>query len=536
MKKYTFIFCFIAAVLSLTCVSCDDSDELSNMEQVISAPVISAYESVISGPKDTIQTSEAIFETAADIYKFSLIGIYSNNDEDLITSQELFSIDEKSGQISIISTKNKNASELSLGTYIFSVGMDYLGGVVAFDSIASIEIIDLPFGVEYATNNFDLSFGLIGEFATVTVNSEDETLEVLQYELTSAPDGITIDPITGTLSKETKNVATGSHSLSLRVRTNKGIKTFSGLVNIQVGEQPQLFYTNSDTQFASVSISSWSGFTTAVGGKTEDLGTGLTYSLKESDINGLTINESTGDITLVEDSNIAEGSYNVSITVVDDGGFEVDYDQIFSVLVTNSWEQVALDELDVSAYADKEVRAVNDQFSFYETTKLNASAVEFVSYKHAPDAGTGFVAKGFAFNLGKNLEMDAPLLREVAMDGTFRKVKVSFGETSVGKIQSDNILRRFYFGYNRTELIDNSNFVDAEWNLLIAGDSEKWAVNNYKTDFKTIETEFVVDDPAQTKLYLQWRMTTNIPATGFVRACFDAVKIDVMKITAPVFE
>lgn len=536
MKKYIRTYTLFASLLALAFTACDDSNELTEIEKEIPLPVLSTYEPVVSGPKDTIQTAEANIQVAIGTYTFILAGINTDSGEDISASTELFSIDEASGKISIISTNNKSASELAIGKYYFSVGVQHIGGVEIFDRIASIDIIELPFTIAYQTNQFDLAFGQLGEFATVNLTSEDESLEVLTYELTSAPEGIAINETSGALSKTTKNVPAGTHQLSVRLGTNKGVKTFTDLVEITVGERPQLFYTNAGVQFASVSISSWSGFSAAIGGKTEDLGTGLTYQLKDTDITGLSIDTNTGEITLAEDSNLAEGTYPVSITVVDEAGLEVNYTELFSISVANSWEQIAFDDIDVSAYADKESRPVNDQFAAYETTKLNASAVEFISYKHLPDAGTGFTAYGWGFNLGKTLEIDAPLLREVNMDGTFRKMKVSFGETSVGKIQTDDLKRRFYYGYNRTELIDNANFVDAEWNLLIAGDSEKWAVNNFKTDFKTIETEFVVSDPAQDKLYLQWRMTSTVPATGFIRAYFNAVKIEAMKKTSPVFE
>ena len=639
MKKQFLIYSLFALFLGLTFVACDDSEELNTIEQELPAPSLTAYDAVVLGRGDTLQTRVADFKVAVGEHKFTLAGIFTDNEEDLSNAStlELFSIDEKSGQISIISTKAKKASELTLGKYYFTVGLGHMGGVAVYDSIASIEIIDLPFNISYTSQSYDLSFGQMGEFATVSLNSEDEGLEILKYELTSAPEGIVINETSGALSKETTNVIPGEYELALRVHTNNGFKDFVGLVQINVGEQPQLYYTQegeqfsvinttsvlgfvvelvgntedlgsglvyslkdtdiegliidlstgaitlaensnvaegnypvnisvanaaglefdymnlftikvvnpSDSpvlyytqagnQFAGVSLSSWSGFVVELGGPAEDLGTGLVYSLKDTDISGLSIDASSGAITLTDDSNLAEGDYTVSISVVNDASEVVDYMEMFSIEVVNEWEQIALDDIDVSGYADKEFRAVDDQYSFYETTMLNASAVEFISYKHSADAGTGFVAYGWGINLGKTLEIDAPLLREVDMDGTFRKMKVSFGETSVGKIQVDELKRRFYYGYSRTELIDNANFVDAEWNLLIAEDSEKWAVNNLKTDFKTIETEFDVSDPAQDKLYLQWRMTSIVPATGFTRAYFNAIKIEAMKQTIPVF-
>lgn len=640
MKKHFLIYSLFVLFLGLTFVACDDSEELSAIEQEFSAPSLTAYDAVVLGLGDTLQTTVADFKIAVGGHKFTLAAINTDNEEDLsdALTLKLFSIDEQSGQISIISTQAKKASELALGKYYFTVGLGHMGGVTVYDSIASIEIIDLPFNITYAASPYDLSFGRIGEFASVVVSSEDEGLEILKYELTSAPEGIVINETSGALSKETTNVIPGEYELSLRVYTNKGFKDFVELVQINVGEQPQLYYTQegeqfsvinttsvlgfvvelvgntedlgsglvyslkdtniegltidpgtgaitlaensnvaegnypvnisvtnaaglefdylslftikvlnpSDTpvlyytkagsQFAGVTLSSWSGFVVEVGGPAEDLGTGLVYSFKDTNISGLSINASTGAITLADDSNLAEGSYTVSISVTNDEAKVEDYMEMFTIEVVNAWEQIALDNIDVSGYANKESRAVNDEFTYYETAKLNASAVEFISYKHAPDAGTGFTAYGWGINLGKTLKIDAPLLREVAMDGTFRKMKVSFGETSVGKIQVDELKRRFYYGYNRTALIDNANFVDAEWNLLIAEDSEKWATNNFKTDFKTIETEFVVSDPTQDKLYLQWRMTSIVPATGFTRAYFNNIKIEAMKKTAPVFE
>ncbi len=536
MKNYIRTYFMFAALLVPVFTACDDSSEISPLEKELSLPVLSAYETVSSGPKELIQTAEANVNVAIGDYSFNLAGVSTDSGEDISAVSDLFGIDTETGVISISSTNGKSASELAFGRYSFSVGVSHIGGVEVFENIAAIDIVDLPFTIAYNTNQFELAFGQLGEFATVAVSSDNENLEVLSYELTAAPEGIEINGTTGALSKTSKNVPAGVHQLSLKVQTNEGVKNFTDLVELTVGDRPQLYYTNNGVQFTNVAISSWSGFSTAIGGKTEDLGTGLSYSLKDTDIQGLSIDANSGEITLAEDSNLNEGNYTVNITVVDEAGFEVNYNELFTISVANSWEQIAMDDIDVSAYADKEARPVNDQYAYFETSKLNASAVEFISYKHASDGGTGFVAYGWSFNLGKNLEIDAPLLREVDMDGTYRKMKVSFGETSVGKIQSDNVLRRFYFGYTKTELIDNSNFVDAEWNLLIDENSDKWAVNNYKTDFKQIETEFVIDDPAQDKLYLQWRVTSTTPATGFTRACFNAVKIEVVKKTAPVFE
>eukprot|EP01029_Cantina_marsupialis_P000116 TRINITY_DN1011_c0_g3_i1.p5 TRINITY_DN1011_c0_g3~~TRINITY_DN1011_c0_g3_i1.p5 ORF type:complete len:563 (-),score=101.97 TRINITY_DN1011_c0_g3_i1:19089-20702(-) len=535
MKKNIASYSLMAAMFTLAFVSCDDSSELTNIEKEIPEPVLNKYETVVSGPKDIIETAEATIHVNVGDYYFSLAGVHTDSGENISDSKELFSIDEESGKISIKTTENKSASELATGRYYFSVGVGHIGGVSVFDSIATIDIMELPFTIAYSTNEFDLAFGQLGEFATVNVTSDDETMEVLSYELTSEPEGITIDENTGALSKGTKNVAAGTHQLSVRVKTNQGVKTFSNLVEITVGSQPQLFYTNAGTEFSSVSVSSWSGFTAAIGGPTQDLGTGLSYQLATTDINGLSIDAATGEITLAEDSNLAEGTYNVSISVVDTDGFEVGYADLFAINVVNTWEAFAFDDVDISSYAEKEIRPVNDQFAEYETVMLNGSAAEFVSYKHLPDPGTGFLPYGFSYNFGKATQIDALLLREIDMDGTFRKMKVSFGETSVSKIQADGVKRLFYYGYSRTELIDNANFVDAEWNLLIADDSDKWAVNNYKTDFKNIETEFVIDDPAQDKLYLQWRVQSTMPATGYTRGCLNAINIQVMKKTSPVF-
>ncbi|MFA8436874.1 MAG: hypothetical protein ACEPOZ_20390 [Marinifilaceae bacterium] len=641
MKRHILAYGLLVSLSAFTFMACDDdSQELNPVQQEVIAPTLSKYEPVVLGPSDTLKTAEADFNVAVGDYKFKLAGIYADNEEDLsdASTLQLFNIDEQSGQISIVSTNAKKVSELALGKYYFSLALSHMGGVAVYDSIASIEIIDLPFTVAYGSTPYELSFGTLGEFSTVTVNSEDEDLVVEKYELTASPEGISINETTGALSKTTTNLAAGDYDLSVKVYTNKGFKDFVELVHINVGEKPelhytqegnqvtminiapevgftveltgntedigtglvyalknvdleglsidtntgaitlaensnpvegiypvsinvsnesglnvdylnlfnvkvtiptetpQLFYAQAGTQFTNVTVSSWSGFTVAVDGPSEELGTGLVYSFKDTDVAGLSIDANTGAITLAEDSNLAEGNYIVSISVTNDEGKVVDYPEMFTIDVVNAWEQIALDELDVSGYAEKEARPVDDQYPYYETTKLNASAVEFISYKHKPDAGTGFLAYGFGINLGKELEMDTPLLRELAMDGTFRKMKVSFGETSVGKIQTDAVKRRFYFGYNRSELIDNSNFVDAEWNLLIDENSEKWATNNFKTDFKTIETEFEVDDPAQEKLYLQWRITSTQPATGYTRAYFNAIKIEVMKKTVPDFK
>lgn len=535
MKKLISFYRLAVVLFALALTGCDNKEDLSIIEKDIPTPVLNKYATVVSGPKDEVATEVADIESTVGSYTFYISAITTESGEDLLAKKDLFTIDEKTGRISIKSTNKISASELALGIYNISVGVHYLGGTVTFDNIASIEIIELPFTIAYSTNPISVAFGQMGEFATVTVTSDDENLVVENYTLTEAPEGIEINSETGAISKVSKNVPAGAHDLSVRVVTNQGTKNFNNTLQIQVGEKPQLYYTNNSTQFSSVSISSWSGFTASVAGGVDDLGTGLSFALDNNSVNGLSINATTGNITLAEDSNLAEGNHNVGITVTDESGFEVNYPNLFTIQVANSWEQIAFDDLDVSAYADKEARAVNDQFSYYETVMLNSTAIEFVSYKHIADPTTGFLAYGLSYNFGKTISIDASLVREVPMDGSFRKMKVAFDETSVAKIQGDNVQREFFYGYDRIELVDNANFVADQWNLLIGANSDQWAVNNYKTGFKTIETEFEISDPAQEKLYLQWKVTSTTPATGFTRGSYNGVRIQVMKKSTPVF-
>lgn len=539
MKNKILSYSLVASMLTISLAGCDDSELETPIEKEIAAPSLEVYQPVVAGPNDLIQTAEAKFNVPLGDYRFVLSAVTTDGQEDLSqgNTSDLFSIDEKTGQISISSLQNMNATELAFGTYHFSVSITYMGGVASFEDIASIEIIELPFNIAYSQeNSIDVSFGQLGQFATPNIVSEDDELNIEEYELTSAPEGITIDSQTGALSKTSKSVVAGTHSISLRVKTNKGIKEFKDIITINVGQQPELFFTNMDTQFSTVNISTWSGFTAQLGGPIQELGEELSFVLKDTDVNGLTIDELTGDITLAEDSNLSEGSYQVGIAVVDQSGFEVAYPQMFTIVVANSWEQFSLDHLDVSGYADKEIRAIDDQYSYYKTTSLNGSDLEFVSYKHMADKNTGFAASGFAYNFGKTIEIDASLIREVDMDDSFRRVKLSFDETSVANIQKDGVLRRLYFGYNDEDLILNNTFEESQWNLLIADDSDKWAVNNYKSGYKNIEAEFEVDASSSDKLFIHWRVSSTIPSSGYTRGAYDNVNIKVMKKTTPLFE
>jgi len=377
------------------------------------------------------------------------------------------------------------------------------------------------FELEIAGSTEDLGSGLVYAF-------KDTDIE-----------GLTIASTTGAISLAAGNtLAEGSYPVSLTV-TDDANKTidYDNIFTIAV-TQPvvvELNYTNAGTEFSSVAISSWTGFTATVG-ETSGLGDAPVYALENNTVTGLSIDTSTGEITLAEDSNVAEGTYNVSVSV-DNAGTVHDFDNIFAITVANSWEQVFFDDRDESVFPLKEAVELKDGPApnpAYKTSKLNNSDTAFKYFKNDPQTD-GFVPYGCSVNLLKDKSVDSPLLLEIVMEDDFRKAKVSFGETSVGKIQTDGVKRRFYYGYSKTQIFADKVFDASEWEELIATDSDKWAKNNYKTGFKTIESEFEISDPSKPKLVLQWRMTSTMPSTGMTRLSFSKIKVDVSKKTDPVF-
>ncbi|WP_044210544.1 Ig domain-containing protein [Flammeovirga sp. OC4] len=322
MKRYIYnpLVLFILAFFALSCEKEKIPGHLE--DNVMNPPVNLVYSETSAGFLDTIQTELPTWDGTTNV-KFEIDTITSSDEEfNLFAFSKLVSIDNATG---VITLSDKAPIEL-VGTYYFGVKVYYSGGLVTHDSASMIEIVELPFAINYEGQPTSFNFTHQGVMASPTI-TDLQDLTVEGYELVPEVPGISINE-EGQIIKENNDTPDGDYAFEVVMTTDKGVKRFDSVyvttvlpLNIDLTYEAQTVNFNYVGEIASPDIST-----------VEDLDINdFTYSMTGTDgnaVEGLVIDENTGVISKTN-YNTPPATHQLTVTVTTPIG-----DKIFADVMT----------------------------------------------------------------------------------------------------------------------------------------------------------------------------------------------------------
>ncbi|AZQ64886.1 hypothetical protein EI427_21920 [Flammeovirga pectinis] len=239
---------------------------------------------------------------------------------------EGFSIDSLTGELS------KESVLIAPGTYQFGVKVNTTYGDKYFDSTLITTVNPLDIAMTYTSKN--VGFLETGSIGTPSLSgSELDAAEAssFRYSFTEEYVGFTIDSLTGEIFRPNLVAAETSYSLEVALVTNIGVVPNTTL-EITIAEKPAMTFAKDGVPTTSVEVSPWTAFT-GLQVNLEQLGNeAQTYSII-SDLEGLTINTTTGAIALAADQNYTDGEYAVTVVANSPGNDPLPYADAYTIKV-----------------------------------------------------------------------------------------------------------------------------------------------------------------------------------------------------------
>ncbi|WP_281612938.1 hypothetical protein [Flammeovirga sp. SubArs3] len=421
------------------------------------------------------------------------------------------SIDEK-GQII------KENNDTPAGEYTFEVVMTTDNGVKRFENIYSAQVLPLDIDLSYTSKDVDFNF--IGELSSPTISTE-ENLDIADftYSMTGtngeAIEGLTIDQQTGVISKINFNTPSQEHVLTVTVHTPLGDKIFEEVMSITVGERPTLSYTGATqggTNLTKATLSPWSGMSASINVDITKIGTDLEFSFLDDQFEGISINTTTGEITVAEDSNIPEGTYpvNISILVKDHNLNEVmTYENVFSIISSAEAgliEEVMEDFEDTSDYATG--TRFSSDINGFQNVLFGDKAFGSVPYWVAKVQKTHRGAQGTATPTAIPADQDyasTALVKSIDINSNVRQVAIAFDEMYG---YNDNNVEFFErsLTYNYDQNIDDE-FNESGWATLALTNGTTFSTTSgFNTGtFNNVEAALNADQVKVGKLNIMMR-------------------------------
>ncbi|WP_281613075.1 hypothetical protein [Flammeovirga sp. SubArs3] len=330
MKKI-FLYSVIALLAALA--SCTKEKEvLEDVETDISNPPSQVqYDGVITGYADTIAsalpsmngTTNVIFgiEKPVRIYIDGEMYDYATGVYDSAQIQTLFSTAEKDGNVLISNSLQMDVAELPYGDYVVDVYTDYRGGTVVHDSAITFHLINLAVALEKDLYESELKTSDLGVFQTVKgmiTDPEETELEITSYKLMdNAPEWLSIDSLSGEISKNTVYLDTGDYQFGVMVNTNIGGKYFDSTVAVTV-DPLDITVTYPEVDLAFLHLGEVSSPTVAGGELSDADPSSFRYSFVDEVI-GFSIDSLTGVISRPNLSN-SQSTNNIRVVLKTDIG------------------------------------------------------------------------------------------------------------------------------------------------------------------------------------------------------------------------
>lgn len=400
-------------------------------------------------------------KTTAPAYKGTSGGTYSLVDE------ERFVIDENTGEISLSPESNIEA-----GIYSLTIAVTNEAGIEEFEDVVNIQIESMPYGLSYdpaTVGEVQVTQGKLSTQPTV------EGTGPFTFALDAAPDGFTIDAETGVITLvDGHTLAVGVYPLSVNVTNVHGVQRFENVISYEIVPKQlvvasELSYSPSEYTiktakwFQSVqpTLSGSSPYTFQLVGASDEI----------------MIDETTGVISLNDGHGLAEGTYNLTVKVLNEAG-EVDFNNsVVLNIVAPSEEVIFEDGWDGLSYPDLQ----NVEIGNFTSSSLSGDPVLLkTKWKNVwtlggvgDDAGT--MGPGMLILPNKEENEDWLVTNRVDLTGA-SNARLEFSAYS-RYAQPDRFVFELYVSTDYSGNVETANWVKVEINDIANSGTDHVASN-----------------------------------------------------------
>ena len=447
-----------------------------------------------------------------------------------------FEVGTKSGVI----TYDNSSSTITGGSYFVNVTVLNITGVAIVDSAFELKILDVPINVTADPDNVEtqaLDEGVISQLSYEVIGNPDPPLSSVSYAIKPSVTGFSVNDA-GEVIKSA-DAAAGEHILSFMAITNLGDKLFENLLTVKVEAAPSLQYVQQDgtSPLTQVTLSPWTAYTTAApvveGMSPEAWEVILPAGAPDALVNAMSA-EPDGSVVVAADMNIPEGEYSIGVKVTSSGA-SLNYEDQFVLKFEARWDETPV-LTETFDYAVADGIPVEAPFTSYTVNsgvaEKSFNAIHFT--KESPPRNLHSARLLY----GKDGSYDVTLVLSLTNDGTWRNLRIKFGEFyGYGTIVLEFFERSLWYSYNNEP--ENGTFTPANWTQVMANDDPDWLSENLwgtpdalndgdlpSTPYK----EFSGLDPAQNDIFVCWRYFTEGNPDKGAQWFIDDVYVQVSKV------
>jgi len=468
-KNIGLIGIIIGLLIVSSVISCieDDTETKPNGNE-INSDIHLVYNNLVSYPFTTIKSGEPTFDMGTSAYNFRINTITIVSDETPPPPSSIFSIDAKTGEITVDNSEGK----LVAGTYTFSLSISNINGYLNEENVFTLEVLENPVGYDIDKANVETNYLENSDIATVTYvdnSTEGNIVSDVTYSLVGDPAGFAIDETSGVISKNT-DASSGEHNLSVIISSNMAPQTFADILKVTVGEAPVLTYVQADntTPLKNVVLSPWTAYSSAP--PVMDGMNVVSYEIilpETLEAGSVTVNTD-GSIAILADQNLPIGTHKLEVKATNAADISATFDA-FTLTVETRWEPV---DLFNDTFDDDSTGLVDPGNTLYpDFAGYTLGADNLWNKAVIPKPGLPTVKGIRVQNPGANNHY---LVRTVEIAGV-KAMKVTFGEQFGynSKFVDETYSRGLYAGESTADL-ESGSFNMASWTTVMAASDPRW--------------------------------------------------------------
>lgn len=518
-------------------ISCEqeETSQYKTNPYTITGNVGLQYENITTySYKEEMVSTSPQFSISNSAYAFSILAVRVNDTETVFGKSSIFSIDPKTGVISI---DNSQGSLVNGDTYNFDIGIGNVDGVIRTDNAFVLTILETP--LSYTISNTTFSANYLANVDVATVAYEDtstngDVLSDITYSLVNPPLGFSIDSITGVISK-TSEASSGEHKISVTINSNLGSLSFTDVLTVTVGDAPIINYFQTDgiTELSNVVLSPWTAYSTII--PVIDGMNAVSYEiiLPTTLTAGSVIANSDGSISVLADQNLAIGVHSLGIIATNSSNISATFNDVFTLTVETRWETTPVFNEDFNNAIDppQELNVYNPALNSYHLNGASTFGFQ-AAYTSSKGVYTAKLSEG-KVDGGFATPVDAAMVLELIMQPEWRKMRVSFNE---GFGFGDNRLgwyeRTLQSSHSISDLLA-ANYDPSNWETVMSPTNTSWSGSSvWKTlssdaDLNQIPSKEVNITPGNASIFLNWRVQKTGTATGGAAFLIDDIKVEV---------
>ncbi|NME71124.1 hypothetical protein [Flammeovirga aprica] len=405
---------------------------------------------------------------------------------------------------------SKTGLDTPIGDYTIGLLVETDRGPKTLEDVYSFTLN--PIAIDLLYEDTEVDFMKIGEIASPTISTEEDIdLDEITYSITDnrgkETGDISIDENSGVISKNGFNVPNGTTSYNVILTTPVGELIVEDAFTMTVADKPVITYLGNGQvgdHLSKAKLSPWTAMNASI--NSDPVTDNPVYKLKTTPFEGISIDATTGEISVAENSNIPDGNYPIIVTVeimLDGETYPIDF-EVFEIEVSTTWEDHFFTDFEFASDAQFKFKIDSDnaygfrsqEFGDYHFIRTNNGVkLEWVAGKRENFGET--VTKSAMSNVFEWSESvdrgRSGLIKNIDVEVDWRRVEVSFTEQYNN--QAPVFDRYVKFGYDN----DPSKVYDAnDWtNIdgLTWSSSTNWPGNsNDLKDRNLVEVTIEGDD------------------------------------------